>query len=83
MPFRVDLTTEGFAAEFRRLQPWAQASLEQALVAASLDPHLLPELPQESPNARILQFAGGDGLCLVKLDDEAKSMTVRIIQAPR
>lgn len=79
----MDITAEGFAENFRRLQPWAQESLEQALLAASLDPHLLPDLPQESANARILEFAGGGGICLVKLDDEAKTMTVRIMQEPR
>jgi hypothetical protein len=83
VPYEVDLTAEGFPAAFQQLQPWARESLEQALVAASLDPHLLPDLPTASPNARILTFAGGDGLCLVKLDDEAKTMTVRIMQAPR
>lgn len=83
MAYRVDLTAEGFPEDFQRLQPWAKTSLEQALVAASVDPHLLPDLPQAFPGARILTFAGNDGICLVKLDDETKTMTARIIQAPR
>jgi hypothetical protein len=81
--FSIDLTAEGFPDDFRKLQPWAQKSLTEALEEAALDPYQLRHLPQLPPNARVLGFADGDGLCLVELDEETRTLTARIMQAPR
>ncbi|MFB7289750.1 hypothetical protein [Actinacidiphila glaucinigra] len=82
MPYKIDLSTE-VVADYQRLQPWAQRSLEAALLVASDDPHRLPAVPQQSEHARILSFADGRGLCMVEIDDDAKRLAVRLIEPPR
>jgi hypothetical protein len=80
--FDIDLSAEGFEDAFLKMQSYAQESLADALEAAALDPFQLPPVPGMSPNARMLGFASGNGLCLLRVNEETRTITVRIIRAP-